>query len=79
VTDLHQTHACRTAFFFVKKCIELTGHRGTGGRHLHISAKQRTMAKIELISNGIETREREDTSLDNLGPSPLVSATIVIE
>jgi hypothetical protein len=54
-------------------------HRRAGERDHHISAKQRTVAKIELISSRIETRERENTSSDKPGLTLLLSETIVIE
>ena len=54
-------------------------HRRTDERDLHISAKQRTMAKTELISTRIETRERENASSNIPGLTLLLSETIVIE
>ena len=53
--------------------------RRTDEGDLNISAKQQTMAKIELISNRVESRERENTSSNKPGLTLLLNETVVIE
>jgi len=65
---------CRNLLYCVDR-----RHRRTYERDLHKSAEQRTMTKIELISNRIETRDRENTSSNKPGLTLLLSETIVIE
>ena len=67
-------HFCRGLLYRVDR-----RHRRTDERDLHVSVKQRTMAKIELVSSQIETRERENTSSYKPGLTLLLSETVVIE